>query len=124
MVRGALSRHRGREVKTIGDAFLTTFDATGKALRCAAEILAAAKDLGLDLRVGLHIGEVEVRGNDIAGLSVTIARRVCDLAGPGEVLLSHTVADVVVGSGIKFTDRLEHELKGVPGTRRLCSVAT
>jgi class 3 adenylate cyclase len=119
MVRAALVRHRGREVKTTGDGFLATFDATGRALRCAADILAGAKDLGLDLRAGVHTGEVEVRGDDIAGLTVTIAKRVCDLAGRGEVLVSRTVADAVAGSGIGFLDRGEHELKGVPGTWQL-----
>ena len=119
MVRAALSRHRGHEVKTTGDGFLATFDATGRALRCAADILASAKGMGLELRAGVHTGEVEVRGNDIAGLAVTIAKRVCDLAGPGEVLVTRTVTDHVVGSRIDFTDRGKHELKGVPGTWRL-----
>jgi class 3 adenylate cyclase len=91
MVRAALSRHRGDEVKTTGDGFLATFDATGRALRCASDILAGAKDIGLDLRAGVHTGEVEVRGDDIAGLAVTIAKRVCDLAGPGQVLVTRTV---------------------------------
>jgi class 3 adenylate cyclase len=119
MVRAALLRHQGHEVKTTGDGFLATFEATGRALRCAAEILADAKDIGLQLRAGVHAGEVEVRGDDIGGLAVTIARRVCDLAGPGEVLVSRTVADAVAGSGIEFVDRGKHELKGVPGRWRL-----
>jgi class 3 adenylate cyclase len=106
-------------VKTTGDGFLATFDSTGRALRCAADILAGAKDIGLQLRAGVHTGEVEVRGDDIAGLTVTIAKRVCDLAGPREVLVSRTVTDAVAGSGITFEDRGEHELKGVPGTWRL-----
>jgi class 3 adenylate cyclase len=122
MVRAALSRHRGHEVKTTGDGFLATFDATGRALRCATEILAGAKDMGLELRAGVHTGEVEVRGDDIAGLAVTIAKRVCDLAGAGEVLVSETVRHHMVGGGIEFTDRGDHELKGVPGTWRLFSV--
>jgi class 3 adenylate cyclase len=122
MVRTTLSRHRGHEVKTTGDGFLATFDATGRALRCAAEILAGARDIGLKLRAGVHTGEVEVRGDDIAGLAVTIAKRVCDLAGPGEVLVSRTVTDHVVSSGTQFEDRGEHELKGVPGSWRLFSV--
>jgi class 3 adenylate cyclase len=88
-------------------------------LRCAADILAGAKDIGLDLRAGVHTGEVEVRGVDIAGLTVTIAKRVCDLAGPGQVLVSRTVADAVAGSGIEFVDRGEYELKGVLGSWRL-----
>jgi class 3 adenylate cyclase len=119
MVRGALLRHRGHEVKTTGDGFLATFDATGRALRCAAEILAGAKNIGLELRVGVHTGEVEVRGDDIAGLAVTIAKRVCDLAGLGEVLVSETVQRNMVGGGIDFVDRGEHQLKGVPGCWRL-----
>jgi class 3 adenylate cyclase len=123
MIRAALGRHRGHEVKTTGDGFLATFDATGRALRCAAEILAGAKDIGLDLRAGVHSGDVEVRGDDIAGLAVTIAKRVCDLAGPGQVLLSETARGHLVGSGIEFADEGEHTLKGVPGSWRLFSVA-
>jgi class 3 adenylate cyclase len=119
MVRSALTRHRGHEVKTMGDGFLATFDASGRALRCAAEILAGAKDLGLELRAGVHTGEVEARGDDIAGLAVTIAKRLCDLAAPGQVLVSETVRSLMVGSGLGFEDRGEHQLKGVPGTWRL-----
>jgi class 3 adenylate cyclase len=119
MVRTALTRHRGNEVKTTGDGFLATFDATGRALHCAADILAGAKDIGLDLRAGVHTGEVEVRGDDIAGLAVTIAKRVCDLAGPGQLLVSETVRGHMVGAGIQFRAKGEHELKGVPGTWRL-----
>jgi class 3 adenylate cyclase len=122
MVRAALSRHRGHEVKTTGDGFLATFDSTGRALRCAADILAGAKTIGLDLRVGVHTGEVEVRGDDIAGLAVTIAKRVCDMAGPGQVLVSEIVRGLMVGSGIVFDGQGEHELKGVPGTWRLFAV--
>jgi class 3 adenylate cyclase len=123
MVRAALAHHRGREVKTTGDGFLATFDSTGRALRCAAEVLAGAKDIGLDLRAGVHTGEVEVRDNDLGGLAVTIAKRVCDLAGPGQVLASETVRANMVGSGITFNDVGVHELKGVPGTWRLFSAA-
>ena len=122
IVRAALNRHRGHEVKTMGDGFLVTFDASGRAIRCAAEIVAGAKNIGLDLRAGIHTGEVEVRGDDIAGLAVTIAKRVCDLARPGEVLVTRTVTDHVVGSGIEFDDQGERELKGVPGTWRLFTV--
>jgi class 3 adenylate cyclase len=123
MVRAALARHRGHEVKMTGDGFLVTFDATGRALRCATEIVAGAKDIGLQLRAGIHTGEVEVRGDDIAGLAVTIAKRVCDLAGPGEVLVSETVQRNMVGSRIiTFTDRGDHELKGVPDTWRVFAV--
>ena len=119
MVRGAIGHHLGREVKTMGDGFLATFDTSGRAIRCASEIVAGARDIGLKLRAGVHTGEVEVRGDDIAGLTVTIAKRVCDLAGPGEVLVTRTVTDHVVGSGIKFEDRGERELKGIPGGWRL-----
>jgi class 3 adenylate cyclase len=96
----------------MGDGFLATFDATSRALRCAT-------DIGLTLRAGVHTGEVEVRGDDVAGLAVTIAKRVCDLAGPGQVLVTRTVTDLVVGSGIRFEDGGERELKGVPGMWRL-----
>jgi len=123
MVRAALARHGGREVKTTGDGFLATFEATGKALRCATEIVAGAKDMGLVVRAGVHTGEVEVRGDDLGGLAVTIAKRVCDLAGPDQLLVSETVRGHMVGAGITFDDRGEHELKGVPGTWRLYAVA-
>jgi class 3 adenylate cyclase len=122
MVRSALAHHRGHEVKTTGDGFLATFDATGRALRCATEILAGAGDIGLALRAGVHTGEVEVRGDDIAGLAVTIAKRVCDLAAPGQVLASDMVRGMMVGAGIQFRDQGEHELKGVPETWRLFAV--
>jgi class 3 adenylate cyclase len=123
MVRAALARHRGREVKTTGDGFLITFDATGRALRCSADILAGAEDIGLELRVGVHSGEVEVRGDDIAGLAVSIAKRICDLAEPGQVMVSETVRGHMAGSGIEFDDRGERELKGVPGKWRLFGLA-
>jgi class 3 adenylate cyclase len=119
MVRAALTRHRGQEVKTTGDGFLATFDATGRSLRCATEIVAGAKDLGLRLRAGVHTGEIEVRGDDLGGLAVSIAKRICDLAGPGEVLVSETVRGHMVGSSVEFQDRGDHQLKGVPGTWRL-----
>jgi class 3 adenylate cyclase/pimeloyl-ACP methyl ester carboxylesterase len=116
MVRSALARHRGHEVKTTGDGFLATFDATGRALRCAAEILAGAKDIGLELRAGVHTGEVEVRDDDVAGLAVTIAKRVCDLADSGQVLVSETVRTNMLGAGTEFNNQGKRELKGVPGT--------
>jgi class 3 adenylate cyclase len=123
MVRAALSHHRGREVKTTGDGFLATFGATGRAIHCAAEILDSANNIGLDLRAGVHTGEVEMRGDDIAGLAVNIAKRVCDLAGPCQMLVSETVRMNMVGSEIEFEDRGEHELRGLPGTWRLFAVA-
>ena len=119
MVRAALARFRGREVKTTGDGFLVTFETTGRALRCAAEVVAGAKGIGLELRAGVHTGEIEVRGDDLGGLAVTIAKRVCDMSGPGQVLVSEAVRAHMVGAGIDFEDRGEHELKGVPGTWRL-----
>jgi class 3 adenylate cyclase len=122
MVREMLARHRGREVKTTGDGFLVTFDGAGRGLRCAAEIVKGAKGLGLELRAGVHTGEVELRGSDIAGLAVSIASRVCDLAGPGQVLVSSTVKDLLVGSGIEFEEQGERQLKGVPGTWQLFNV--
>jgi class 3 adenylate cyclase len=122
MVRAALSRHRGHEVKTTGDGFLATFDATGRALRCASDIVAGAKDMGLVLRAGVHTGEVEVRGDDIAGLAVSIAKRLCDLAESGQVLVSETVRSNMVGAGTQFKDQGEHELKGVSGGWRLYSL--
>jgi class 3 adenylate cyclase len=119
MVRARLNRHRGHEVKTTGDGFLATFDATGRAVHCAEEILASAKAIGLDLRAGVHTGEVEIRGDDLGGLAVTVAKRVCDLAEPSQVLVSETVRINMVGTAIQFEDRGEHELKGVPGRWRL-----
>jgi class 3 adenylate cyclase len=121
-VREVLLRHRGREVKSTGDGFLATFDAAARTLRCATEILSAAKRVGLDLRVGVHTGDVEIRGTDIGGLSVSIAKRVCDLAAPGDVLVTETVRSVVTGSGFGFTETGKYELKGVPGSWRLYRV--
>jgi class 3 adenylate cyclase len=119
MVRAVLTRHQGHEVKAIGDGFLAIFDATGKALRCAAKILTGAKGIGLELRAGVHTGDVEMRGDDIAGLAVSIAKRIRDLAGRNQVLVSDAVRSHMVGSGLGFEDQGEHELKGVPGTWRL-----
>jgi len=122
MVRAALQRHRGREVKTTGDGFHATFDATTRAIRAATEIVAAAKGMGLDVRAGVHTGEVEVRPDDVVGLAVAIANRICDLAGPGEVLVSETVKGLIVGSGIATSERGTHVLKGVPDTWTLFAV--
>jgi class 3 adenylate cyclase len=122
LVRAALNRHRGHEMQMTGDGFFATFDGTGRAIRCATECITGARDIGLELRAGVHTGEVEVRGNDIAGLTVTIAKRACDLAGPNHLLVTKTVTDHVLGSGIQFEDRGDHELKGVPGSWRLFGV--
>jgi class 3 adenylate cyclase len=121
-VRHQLVAFRGREVKTTGDGFLATFDGPARAIRCAAAIRTAAADLGLEVRVGLHTGEVEVRGDDIGGLAVHIGQRVSALARPSEILVSSTVKDLVAGSGIGFEPRGEHELKGVPDSWRLFAV--
>jgi class 3 adenylate cyclase len=121
-VRHQLEAFRGREVKTMGDGFLATFDGPARAIRCAEAIRATAAELGLDVRIGLHTGEVEVRGDDIGGLAVHIGQRVSALAEPSEILVSSTVKDLVAGSGIEFDPRGEHELKGVPDSWRLFAV--
>jgi class 3 adenylate cyclase len=118
-IRDQLRRHRGREIETSGDGFFASFDGPARAIRCAQAIVEAVGTLGIELRVGLHTGECEVRGDHLGGLAVHIAARVGALAAPGEILVSGTVKDLVVGSGIEFTDRGEHELKGVPGTWKL-----
>lgn len=122
MVREVLRRYRGREVKNLGDGFLAMFDATTRAVRSAVEIVKAAGNLGLEVRAGVHTGEVEVRTADVLGLPVHIAKRICDLAEPGTVLVSEVVPRLVTGSGIEFDDRGDHGLKGVPGTWKLLVV--
>jgi class 3 adenylate cyclase/pimeloyl-ACP methyl ester carboxylesterase len=115
-VRAQLTRFGGREVKTVGDGFLVTFDGPpSRALRCALAITAAARELGIEVRVGAHTGECELIGEDVAGMAVHIASRVGALAEPGEVLVSGTVFGTVVGGPFAFEDRGFHELKGVPG---------
>ena len=121
-VRREIERFRGREVKTVGDGFLVTFDGPARAIACACSIRDVAKQLGLDLRAGLHTGEIEISDSDVAGIAVHIGQRVSSLAEPGEVLVSRTVVDLVVGSGIEFADRGEHKLKGVPGSWKLFAV--
>jgi class 3 adenylate cyclase len=122
LVRRELDRHGGREIRIIGDGFLATFEAPARAVRCALAIRDAVRELGLDVRAGIHVGEVEVLPNDIAGLGVHIGARVSAQAGAGEVLVSSTVKDLVTGSGIEFDDRGSHALKGVPGEWRLFAV--
>jgi class 3 adenylate cyclase len=119
MVRRQLDRFRGREIKTTGDGFLATFDGPARAIHCGGAIRDGATQLGIPIRVGLHSGEVELRGDDIGGIAVHTAARVHALAGPGEILVSRTVVDLVAGSGINFDDRGEHALKGIPGRWRL-----
>jgi class 3 adenylate cyclase len=122
-VRRLLERYRGREVKTLGDGFLATFDGPGRAIRCASELRHAVRSVGLEVRSGLHTGEVELNGDDISGIAVNIGARVGAQAHAGEVLVSQTVKDLVAGSGLDFEDRGEHDLKGVPGPWRLWSLA-
>jgi class 3 adenylate cyclase len=123
VVAGELDRFRGRAIKTMGDGFLATFDGPARAIRCAVAIREEMAEFGLDVRSGLHTGEIEVMGADVGGIAVHIGARVGAISGPGEVLVSGTVKDLVVGSGIGFEDRGEHELKGVPGRWRLFAVA-
>jgi pimeloyl-ACP methyl ester carboxylesterase len=115
VVRKELERHRGREVNTRGDDFLAMFDGPGRAIACAHAIASAARPLEIEVRAGLHTGEVELQGDDIAGIAVHIGARVAGLANANEVLVTSTVRDLVIGSGIEFATRGAHELKGVPG---------
>jgi class 3 adenylate cyclase len=122
IVRGELERFHGREVKTIGDGFLAAFDGPARAIRCAQTITEKAGDMGLEVRAGLHSGECEARGDDLAGIAVHIGARVGGLAGPSEVLVTSTVRDLVTGSGVEFDDRGSHKLKGIPGEWQLLAV--
>jgi class 3 adenylate cyclase/pimeloyl-ACP methyl ester carboxylesterase len=124
VVRSQLSRFRGREVNTSGDGFLAMFDGPQRAIRCAMAIRDAVQALGVEVRAGLHTGECEVRGDDIGGIGVHIGARVSALAGPNEVLVSSTLRDLVIGSGLEFEGRGAHELKGVPGEWHLFAVAS
>ncbi len=124
LVRRELDRFRGRELSTAGDGFLATFDGPARAVACAVSIRDAAKALGLQIRFGLHTGELELAGSDIRGIAVHTGARVAAKAGPGEVLASSTVRDLVAGSGLEFEDRGSHELKGVPGEWHLYAVAS
>jgi class 3 adenylate cyclase len=122
MVHAEILRFRGALVKTTGDGVLATFDGPGRAIRCSLALRHSARTLGIDVRAGLHTGEIELIGDDISGIAVHIGARVLAQAGDGEVLVSSTVKDLVAGSGITFIERGEHELKGVPGTWRLFAV--
>jgi class 3 adenylate cyclase/pimeloyl-ACP methyl ester carboxylesterase len=124
VVRSQLARFRGREVNTSGDGFLAMFDGPQRAIRCAMAIRDAVQSLGIEVRAGLHTGECEVRGDDIGGIGVHIGARVSALAGPNEVLVSSTLRDLVIGSGLEFEDRDTHQLKGVPGEWRLFALAS
>jgi class 3 adenylate cyclase len=121
-VRHELSRQRGREVKALGDGFLATFDGPARAVRCASAIANAVRPLGIEIRSGVHTGEIELTGEDIAGIAVHIAARIASLAQGGQVLVSTTVRDLVAGSGLTFRDEGTHALKGIQEQMRLFSV--
>lgn len=121
-VRRQLGLYRGREVKTMGDGFLATFDGPGRAIRCARSLQAEVASLGIEVRAGIHTGEVELIGDDVGGMAVNIGARIGALAGPGEVLVSSTVRELVVGSGFEFADRGGQTLKGAPGEWRLFAI--
>jgi class 3 adenylate cyclase len=123
ITRDEVERRRGRAVKSTGDGFLATFDGPARAIDCARAVAGGVGDLGLQVRAGVHTGECELRGDDIGGMAVHIGARVAARAEPGEVLVSGTVKDLVVGSGLDFVERGAQELKGVPGVWRLYSVA-
>jgi class 3 adenylate cyclase len=122
IVRRELDRFRGREVKTVGDGFLATFDGPARSVRCACGIRDGVRSIGVSIRAGLHTGECEFIGDDVGGIAVHIGARVAAMAQSEEVLVSSTVKDLVVGSGIEFEDRGVHRLRGVPGEWRLYTV--
>ena len=120
--KDSIDRFRGRLVKKTGDGVLATFDGPGRGISCAKEILERVRTLGLEIRCGLHTGECEIRGEDTAGIAVHLTARVSALAGPGELLVSRTVRDLVAGSGVEFEDRGIHELRGFPEEWQLFAV--
>jgi class 3 adenylate cyclase len=121
-IRRELTRYRGTELDTAGDGFFARFDGPARAIRCASAIRQSVAELGLEVRAGVHTGECELLDDKVTGIAVSIGSRVAGLARPGEVLVSQTVRDLVAGSGIVFTERGEHELRGVPGPWRLYAV--
>ena len=123
LIRRCVQRFRGHEVSTEGDGFIARFEGPARAVSCARAIREGVQGLGVEIRDGVHTGEIELRGNEVTGLAVHIGARVVALADAGEVLVSRTVKDLVVGSGIEFSDRGAHELKGVPDTWQLYAVA-
>jgi class 3 adenylate cyclase/pimeloyl-ACP methyl ester carboxylesterase len=123
IVRRELDRHQGREIRTTGDGVLATFDGPARAIRCAVAIRDTVRAVDLEIRAGLHTGEIELHGDDVAGIAVHIGARVSALAGPGEIMVSRTVVDLVAGSGLEFADQGTHALKGVPGEWQLFSLA-
>jgi class 3 adenylate cyclase len=122
-IREQVRRFKGKEINTTGDGFVVSFDGPARAIRCAQAINEAMRPVGLDLRMGLHTGECEVRGEDLGGLAVHIAARIGALATSQEILVSSTLKDLVIGSGIEFTERGSQDLKGVPGSWNLFAVA-
>jgi class 3 adenylate cyclase len=122
-VREQMRRFGGKEVKTTGDGFLVSFDGPARAIRCALAVNEAMESLGIDLRMGLHTGECEVRGDDLGGLAVHIAARIAALGTSQQILVSSTLKDLVIGSGLAFTERGDYDLKGVPGTWKIFAVA-
>ena len=122
LARGLVRQEGGRLVKTTGDGILATFDGPGRAIRCAAALRAQLRAAGLDIRAGLHTGEVEFRGDDVGGIAVHIGARIMGAAAPGEVLVSRTVRDLVAGSEVAFQDRGRHALKGIGGEWRLFAI--
>jgi len=118
-VRRELARFRGKEIRTLGDGFLATFDGPARAVRCAEAIRDNVRDLGLEVRSGLHTGEIEILPNDVGGIAVNVAARVARLAGPGEVLTSNVLKELVAGSGLRFADRGVYALKGLPDGMRV-----
>jgi class 3 adenylate cyclase len=123
LVRRELTRYRGEEKDTAGDGFFATFDGPARAIRCAQAVVDGVRELGLEVRAGVHTGECEVHEGKVAGLAVVIGSRVAAAAQGGEVLVSQTVKDLVAGAGVDLEERGEHELKGVPGTWRVYAVA-
>lgn len=122
LARQTVEKHRGKLIKTTGDGILATFDGPARAIKCAISFGAAAKQIGLPARAGLHTGEVEARGTDIGGIAVHAAARVMAQSRPGEVLVSRVVSDLVAGAGLKFTDRGSYELKGLPERWDVCRI--
>ncbi|HSJ51606.1 MAG TPA: adenylate/guanylate cyclase domain-containing protein [Actinomycetota bacterium] len=123
LARREIGRHGGREIKATGDGFLALFDAPARAIRCAASIRDGLRELGIEVRIGLHAGEVELRGDDVGGIAAHIGSRVLAEARPGDVVVSSTVRDLVAGSGIRFEDLGARRLKGIPDPWRLFAVA-
>jgi class 3 adenylate cyclase len=124
MVRTQLGRFRGGEINATGDGFFATFEGPARAVRCAQAIVEGAHSLDVDVRAGVHVGECEARGDDLTGIAVHIGARLCAIAQPAEVCATSTVRDLVAGSGIEFTDRGLHTLKGIPGDWAILAAVT